>query len=58
MKIKEVVELIGVLEPIKILNSNFDEVEFALAKDLSGDILNKNIKSLFADKSVVSIIIK
>lgn len=58
MKIKEVVELIGVLEPIRVLNSDFDEVERALAKDLSGDILNKNIKSLYADKSVVCIIIK
>jgi hypothetical protein len=58
MKIKEVVELIGVLEPIRILNSDFDEVERALAKDLSLETLNKNIKSLYADKSVVNIIIK
>ena len=58
MKIKEVVELIGVLEPIRILNGDFDEVERALAKDLSEETLNKNIKSLFADKSVVNIIIK
>ena len=58
MKIKEVVELIGVLEPIRILNSNFDEVERALAKDLSEETLNKHIKSMYADKSVVNIIIK
>ena len=58
MKIKEVVELIGVLEPIRILNSDFDEVERALAKDLSEETLNKHIKSMFADKSVVNIIIK
>ena len=58
MKIKEVVELIGVLEPIRVLNSDFDEIERALAKDLSEEILNKNIKLLFADKSVVNIIIK
>ena len=58
MKIKEVVELIGVLEPIRILNGDFDEVERALAKDLSPEILNKNIKSFYADNSVVSIIIK
>lgn len=58
MKIKEVVELIGVLEPIRVLNGEFDEVERALAKDLSEETLNKNIKSLFADKSVVNIIIK
>lgn len=58
MKIKEVVELIGVLEPIRVLNGEFDEVERALAKDLSEEILNKNIKSLFANKSVVNIIIK
>lgn len=58
MKIKEVVELIGVLEPIRILNSDFDEVERALAKDLSEETLNKHIKSMYADKSVVNIIIK
>lgn len=58
MKIKEVVELIGVLEPIRILNSEFDEVERALAKDLSEETLNKHIKSMYADKSVVNIIIK
>ena len=58
MKIKELVDLIGVLEPVRILNSDFDEVERALAKDLSEEILNKNIKSLFTDKSVVNIIIK
>ena len=58
MKIKEVVELIGVLEPIRVLNSDFDEVERALAKDLSEETLNKHIKSMYADKSVVNIIIK
>ena len=58
MKIKEVVELIGVLEPIRILNSDFDEVERALAKDLSEETLNKHIKSMYADKSVVNIITK
>lgn len=58
MKIKELVELIGVLEPIRVLNGEFDVVEAAMAKDLSPEILNKNIKSLYADKSVVSIIIK
>ena len=58
MKIKEVVELIGVLEPIRILNGDFDEVERALAKDLSEETLNKHIKSMYADKSVVNIITK
>ena len=58
MKIKEVVELIGVLEPIRILNSDFDEVERALAKDLSEETLNKHLKAMYADKSVVNIIIK
>lgn len=58
MKIKELVELIGVLEPIRVLNGEFDVVELAMAKDLSPEILNKNIKSLYADKSTVSIIIK
>jgi hypothetical protein len=58
MKIKELIELIGVLEPIRILNGEFDVVEAAMAKDLSPEILNKNIKSLYADESVVSIIIK
>lgn len=58
MKIKELVELIGVLEPIKVLNGEFDVVESAMAKDLSPEILNKNIKSLYADKSAVNIIIK
>lgn len=58
MKIKEVVELIGVLEPIRVLNGEFDEVERALAKDLSEETLNKHIKSMYADKSVVNIIIK
>lgn len=58
MKIKELVELIGVLEPIKVLNDEFDVIETAMAKDLSPEILNKNIKSFYADNSVVSIIIK
>jgi hypothetical protein len=58
MKIKELVELIGVLEPIRVLNGEFDVVEEAMAKDISPEILNKNIKSLYADKSVMSIIIK
>ena len=58
MKIKEVDELIGVLEPIRVLNSDFDEVERALAKDLSEETLNKHIKSMYADKSVVNIITK
>ena len=58
MKIKELVELIGALEPIRVLNSDFDEVERALAKDLSEETLNKHIKSMYADKSVVNIIIK
>ena len=58
MKIKELVELIGALEPIRLLNGEFDVVEAAMAKDLSPETLNKNIKSMYADKSVVNIIIK
>jgi hypothetical protein len=41
-----------------VLNGEFDVVESAMAKDLSPEILSKNIKSLYADKSVVNIIIK
>lgn len=58
MKISELINLIGIYEPIRILNSEFDVVESAMAKDLLPETLNKNIKSLYADKSTVNIIIK
>ena len=58
MKISEIINLIGIYEPIKVLNGEFDVVESAMAKDLSPETLNKNIKSIYADKSVVNIIIK
>lgn len=58
MKIKELVDLIGIYEPIRVINGEFDEVERAMAKDLSPEILDKKIKSVYAEKSVVSIIIK
>lgn len=58
MKVVELVKLIGVLEPVRILNRDFDDVEKALVKDLSEDVLDKNIKALFADQSSVCIVIK
>ena len=58
MKISELINLIGIYEPIKVLNDEFDVVESVMAKDLSPETLNKNIKSIYSDKSVVNIIIK
>ena len=58
MKVVELVKLIGVLEPVRILNHDFDDIEKALVKDLSKDVLDKNIKALFADQSSVCIVIK
>lgn len=58
MKIREVVELIGVMEPIRILNRNFDEVECTIEKNLPEKILDENVRTLYADKSVICIVIK
>lgn len=58
MKIKELIDFIGIYEPIRILNSEFDEVERDIAQNLSGEILGKSIKAVYVDKSVVNIIIK
>ena len=58
MKILEIINLIGIYEPMRVLNGEFDVVESAMAKDLSPETLSKNIKSIYADKSVVNIIIK
>lgn len=58
MKIREVVELIGAIEPIRILNRNFDEVECTIEKNLPEKILDENVRTLYADKSVICIVIK
>ena len=58
MKIREVVELIGAMEPIRILNRNLDEVECTIEKNLPEKILDENVRTLYADKSVVCIVIK
>ena len=58
MKVVELVKLIGVLEPVRILNHDFDDIEQSLVKDLSEDVLGKNVKALFADQSSVCIVIK
>lgn len=58
MKIREVVELIGAMEPIRILNRNFDEVECTIEKNLPEKILDENVRTLYADKSVICIVIK
>lgn len=58
MKIIDLINFIGIYEPIRVLDQNFDEIESAMAKDISLENLNKNIKSIYADKSVVNIIIR
>lgn len=58
MKIREVVELIGAIEPIRILNRNLDEVECTIEKNLPEKILDENVRTLYADKSVICIVIK
>ena len=58
MKIREVVELIGAIEPIRILNRNLDEVACTIEKNLTEKILDENVRTLYADKSVVCIVIK
>lgn len=58
MKIKELVRLIGIYERVRVINSQFDEVEVSMAKDLSPEALDRKIKAIYADKSTVSIIIE
>ena len=58
MKIKELVKLIGIYERVRVINSQFDEVEVSMAKDLSSEALEQKIKAIYADKSTVSIIIE
>ena len=58
MKIREVVKLFGAIEPIRILNRNLDEVECTIEKNLPEKILDENVRTLYADKSVICIVIK
>lgn len=56
MKIKELVDLIGVYEPVRVTDSEFEELCRCAAIDLPAEIGELFIKSVYCHNSTINII--
>ena len=56
MKIGELIELIGVYEPIRILDEEFTQLHRGIATELPEDFKKYHIKSLYSKGSEINII--
>ena len=58
MRIKDIKDYIGTLEPVRIIGDDFKEISRTMSMDLPKELFERKIKHIYAVGSLINIIVK